>query len=269
MKSLKYISIIVLLLTLMFSCKREDPIVDIPVKYGNIGFQFANNVDGQALRVDTLVYTNAAGNNYMVNEVQYFVSDIVLQNSNGTFVSFGTGSELHYMDSDLPETSNWSVADKIPVGSYTSISFTFGLNEVRNISNVFLNPPESNMWWPLFLGGGYHYMKLNGKWIDTASNLSAFNFHLGIGQTYAHDVIVVDSITGFVQNYFTVTLPNSAFTIREDKTTNVEIVMNIEKWFEGPNVWDFNVCSATMQNQSAMQQVVENGGTVFSVGTIQ
>ena len=267
MKNFRFLFIASLLLVFFFSCKREDPIVDIPIKYGNIGFQFTHNVDGQALVVDTLIYTNAAGNNYMVNEVQYFVSDIVLQNSNGTFFSFGTGSDVHYVDSDISSTSTWSVPDNIPVGSYTSISFTFGLNEVRNISNVFLNPPESNMFWPEFLGGGYHYMKLNGKWIDTASNLSAFNFHLGIGQTY--DAVVVDSITGFVQNYFTVTLPNSAFTVREDKTTTVEIIMNMEKWFNTPNVWDFNECSATMQNQTAMQRAIENGGTVFSVGPIQ
>jgi hypothetical protein len=108
-------------------------------------------------------------------------------------------------------------------------------------------------------------MKLNGQWLDTAASPRMFNFHLGIGQTYAGGVIVVDSITGFVQNYFQVTIPASAFNITEGATTEVELVMNVNSWFDTPNIWDHNVWGTNiMQNQAAMQAAKENGADVFT-----
>ena len=213
---------------------------------------------------------NAAGNEYLVNEVQYFISDVILHNSDGSDFMINQDGGIHYVDTDIPSTFSWAVTTDIPVGNYSSVSFTFGISEAKNQSNMFPNPPERDMFWPEFLGGGYHYMKLNGKWLDTLSQVTPFNFHLGIGQIYAHDVINVDSITGFVQNYFTVTVPNSSFAINENQTTSMELIMNIESWFDTPHVWDFNYWGGSiMQNQQAMQTAKENGADVFTIGTIQ
>ena len=250
------------------SCKKDAPI-DIE-KYGKISFQFVHKVNDQPLVTDTMIYTNTALNEYLINEVQYFISDVILHKSDGTDVLITQGNGIHYIDTDIPSTMTWGAFDNIPAGSYSSVSFTFGINEIKNQSNMYQNPPERDMFWPEFLGGGYHYMKLDGKWLDTNSQITPFNFHLGIGQIYAHNVIVVDSITGFVQNYFTVTLPNSVFTISENQTTNIEIIMNIESWFDTPHIWDFNYWGTNiMQNQQAMQEAKENGVDVFTVGAIQ
>jgi hypothetical protein len=127
-----------------------------------------------------------------------------------------------------------------------------------------------NMMWPEVLGGGYHYMMINGKWRDSANFVQNFAFHLGIGQLYKSNVIDVDSIYAFVQNYFTVNLPNADFTIEKDKKCEIEIVMNIDSWFNTPHVYDHNYWGgAIMQNQSAMQMAKENGFDVFTVGKIQ
>jgi hypothetical protein len=248
----------------LFSCKKDPP-VDDTVTYGKISFDFTHKVSGSPLVVDTFLYTNAAGNVYQINEIQYFISDIKLKKTDGSEVVITEDNGIHYVDTDIPSTQQWGVAQNIPSGDYSSISFTFGINQVKNQSNMFLNPPENNMFWPEYLGGGYHYMKLNGEWIDTAATARLFNFHLGIGQIYAGGVIVVDSITGFVQNYFEVNLPASSFTITKDATKEVEIVMNIESWFDTPHVWDFNYWGTNiMQNQAAMQTAKENGYDVFS-----
>ena len=62
------------------------------------------------------------------------------------------------------------------------------------------------MMWPDILGGGYHYMMINGKWKNENNVTDNFAFHLGIGQLYKSNVIDVDSIYAFVQNYFYVKL---------------------------------------------------------------
>ncbi len=256
-----------LLMTIINSCKKEEPVTT--KKSGKIVLKFSHKIDGQAIQMDTLIYTNAAGNEYLVNEIQYFISDVTLHNSDGSSKMIDAWEDIHYVDTDIPSTWIWNVMDSIPAGNYTSISFTFGISQAKNISYMYVNPPESNMFWPDFLGGGYHYMKLNGKWKDTSNVVVPFDFHLGIGQNYASGVIDVDSITGFVQNYFNVDLPSSAFSLAENETREIEIVMDVESWFETPHVWDHNVWgSYIMQNQSALQTVKENGMDVFTIGSI-
>jgi hypothetical protein len=263
------VSALVLAIIIGFGCRKEKP-VDTSKPSGNLVFKFAHRVNGENLEIDTLKYTNAAGNEYMVNEIQYFVSDVTLHRSDGSSLMIKAWDDIYYVDTDIPSTWTWNVYDSIIAGDYTSISLVFGITQAKNFSYMYLNPPERDMFWPEFLGGGYHYLKLNGKWKNTSDLVVPFDFHLGIGQIYASNVVVVDSIIGFVQNYFTVTLPNSAFSIADGETREIEIVMNVERWFETPHVWDHDVLgSYIMQNQDAMQIAKENGFDVFTIGYIQ
>jgi len=233
---------------------QEDP-------YGKISLHFIHEADGMPLNTDTMCYTNAAGNHYLITEVQYFISDVVLHGENQNDVSIEAWQDIWYIDNDLPETQNWNISDKIPIGNYDSISFTFGINEEKNQSLMFLNPPERDMFWPEFLGGGYHYLKLNGKWEnDLMTNNRPFEFHLGIGQIYKNDSAYVPDIIGFVQNYFTVGLSLEQLQISEGETSDINIVMEIQNWFQNPNVYNHGDYSEnTMQSQEAMQKGCENG----------
>jgi len=251
-------------------CK-DKPLDSEPAKeYGKIKFNFTHLVDGLPLEKDTMKYTNAAGNVYEVSQLMYFISDVTLHNSDGSTRVIDEWKDINYVDIGIPSTLCWNVYDDIPVGIYSSISFTFGIKEAKNITMMYVNPPEVNMMWPSVLGGGYHYMMLNGKWLDTANVVQNLAFHLGIGQLYKSNVINTDSIYAFVQNYFNVDLPNSSFTIEKDKTREIEIIMNIESWFQTPHIYDHNYWGgAIMQNQAAMQMVKENGFDVFTTGLIQ
>jgi len=130
---------------------------------------------------------------------------------------------------------------------------------------MFVNPPESYMFWPEFLGGGYHYMKLNGKWLEEEQTIETtpFNCHLGRGQIYYS---YPDSITGFIPNEFRVSLPSSSFELKAGEQKQVYVTMNIENWFKEPHIYDLDYFgSYTMQNQEAMQTLKENGYNVFSI----
>jgi len=268
MRRFTYLFLLIIPVFIFLACKKENEISNSKPS-GKITLKFSHKVDGEDLETDTLKYINAAGNEYMVNEIQYFISDVTLHNADGSTLLIEKWEDIHYVDTDIPSTWTWAVADSIPAGDYTSVSFTFGITEAKNQSYMYVNPPESYMFWPEYLGGGYHYMKLNGKWKDTSNMAMPYDFHLGIGQIYAHDVIVVDSIIGFAQNYFYVELPASSFSLAENETREIEIVMNIESWFETPHVWDFNYWgSYIMQNQAAMQTARENGFDVFTTGYI-
>lgn len=268
---MKYVKILTLaalpFLLLVSACKDDTP--DNPAQKGRISFQFTHLVNGQALQKDHMIYTNTAGNPYEINQLMYFISDVTLYKSGGTAKLIDDWTDVHYVDIDMPETLKWEVYDEIETGNYDSIGFTFGINKEKNQSFRFVNPPESFMAWPDVLGGGYHYMMLNGKWKTPSNAIENLAFHLGIGQLYKSDVIKIDSIYGFVQNYFSVKLPISAFTIETNKTRNIEIIMNIESWFDSPHIYNFDYWGgAIMQNQPAMQQIKENGKDVFGAKLI-
>lgn len=265
--NLKYawplVPILVFLAFSVNSCKPDDPVVE--EKVGHISFVFSHKVNGEPLRKDEMIYVNAAGNQYEVNQLMYFISDVTLHKSDGTKQLINDWADIHYVDIEIESTLQWDVFDKIPVGTYDSISFVFGITEEKNKSFMFVNPPEVNMMWPDILGGGYHYMMINGKWKDLSSVNQSFAFHLGIGQLYYSKVIEVDSIYAFVQNFFTVTLPNSAFVVSNAETQKVEITMDVDSWFKTPDVYDHNFWGgAIMQNQEAMQMAARNGKDVFS-----
>lgn len=265
MKSFMPVIIAIMMLSLLTGCKDKDP------EYGKVTFSFTEMVDTTRLVYDTVHYTNEAGNDYVITEIQYFISNLTLHYEDGTKHKVRDNQGIHYVDSDIPGTKYWAITDDVPCGYIDSVTFTFGLDEETNKSGLYTNPPESNMFWPEELGGGYHYMKMNGKWVDINSQINMFNYHLGIGQTYD----TTGQVTGFVQNYFNVSVYLAVYSsfiivVNPNQTTNLEISMNVNSWFTTPHTWNLNYMpSMIMQNQEAMKTACENGFDVFSIGPLR
>ena len=267
----KHLIIISLLTTglilTFFSCKKDiSPLPTSLFDKGMLQINFAHNVNGQPIQFDSLMYVNSAGNQYKIHDLEYFISEVALYKHDGTKTLLKGEEEIHYVDNRIPSSMTWKLNDNIPEGLYDSVTFVFGLTAEKNITGTL---PEINMVWPNMLGGGYHYMMLNGFWKDKQDMMESLNFHLGIGQIYNSK----DSIIGFIQNYFSVNLPNSGFTLYGDMTNNINITMNIEKWFNGPPyVFDFNKdgydsikhTESIMMDQKAMNKIKANGKNVFT-----
>ena len=230
----------ILLSLLVASCakKEENGFVDICVDY---------SVNNEPLIIDTLCYTNEAGNEFLVTEIQWFVSKWELQDEQGRWIA---SDKVFYIDTNIPESQTLRI-DSIPIGKYKKVRFTFGLDESDNLSGRFSDPPESNMFWPEPLGGGYHYMKLNGKFVNEGGQLVPLNIHLG--RLHEED------------NHFTVELPID-FTVTENTENQLHLTMIIDNWFRSPNLYDFNEYgSAIMQNQAAQNVLKQNGQDVFDI----
>lgn len=248
----RWILLLVVTAMLSVSCKEH-------VKKVAPEFVFKHSVNGFELQKGAMKYTNLAGNQYQVDELQYFISEITLNTADGQVLPITSENAIHYVDIDIPETLTWKPKDWLPVTDYASITFVFGINETKNKTGLFVNPPERDMFWPDLMGGGYHYMKMNGKWIADNDITKPFNLHLGIGMKPGE--------TTLYQNYFSVTLPLNihAGTLKNTYT----ITMNIEKWFESPNVWNWDIIGGQiMQNQDAMQKAAENGANAFEVSHV-
>ena len=238
------------------------------VGYGDTEIHISYTANGRPLTLDSLCYVNEAGNRFLITEIQWFISRITLLSEQGDQYVLGhrevstllgiPQEKVFYIDTNIPESQTLATAS-IPCQRYVSMRFTFGLDQEDNVTGFFTNPPESNMFWPDPLGGGYHYMKLNGKYLDENGDLAPMNIHLGIGQNEDH--------TEFYQNYFTVEFPLN-LELEEDATNVIHLNMNIDNWFRNPNTYDINVFgSAIMQNQEAQRLLKENGHDVFELST--
>jgi hypothetical protein len=241
-KVIPFLIIFLGVITVSSCTKTEAP----PLKpiNGSVIFYFDHYVGKEPVVFDEIRYTNAFGNQYSVATLKYFVSDLVLTMKDGKEIYIDVE---HYVDAMDKNTLMFDPAVAIPRGEYRSVSFVFGLTNEKNINGVFPNPPENNMEWPIPLGGGYHYMKLEGK-IDNAGEIKNFQAHTG--PTNGND------------NSIAITLPNSGFSL-DDKELKLNIVMDINNWWVNPNLLDLNMMSMVMGNQEMQKKLHDNGMDVF------
>ncbi|MBO7054672.1 MAG: hypothetical protein J6W37_04745 [Bacteroidales bacterium] len=217
--------------------------------------------------LNKFIYQNECGTKYQINQIQYFISDIELH-VNGEWIGnpevcFGNPrlfvNNCCYIDCENEPIGLQFTIKKNKI-SIDSIRFVFGIPKDKNIPYSFSNPELARMYWPEALGGGYHYMKTNIKFIDKQDSVSLFNCHLGRG---------VGNDT-FIDNDFAMTFP-CKLTFNSKKATpyfypRIDIIMHVEKWFSQPNKIDFNLYTkGIMGKQDIMSQLCENGKNVFEV----
>ncbi|MCK6554726.1 hypothetical protein L6Q96_09130 [Candidatus Binatia bacterium] len=220
---------------------------------GVVSFSFAHVVGltGPVVIGPDTPYTNAAGNRYGVMRLQYFVSDFVLEREGMDPVRL---DDIHYVDLAEPATLQYTPSTPIPPGSYTGVSFVFGIPRAKNVSNAFVRPPESLMEWPDMMGGGYHYMKLEGRFVDRQQQIANYKLHTGMLMGMDYSVPVA--------------LPDLAIDVDDDEV-EVEIAMDIAEWLQDPNVYDFNdYMPGMMGNAPAQRTAQQNGWNVFALGYV-
>lgn len=222
---------------------------------GTVRLHFSFSVDGDEMQQDTMLYQNAAGNRYEVTEAQYFVSNVILTKSDGTQYAIKSDKRAHYVDADIPGTLDWLPNDELPAGTYTSVSFVFGLAPELNVTHAYTDAPENNMSWPVVLGGGYHYMKINGRWLAPDGTAHPFNLHSGRVLTAEGDTL---------EHSFMVILPLDQKTLSKDGVMDIALDMNVNQWFTSPHIFDFNEYGGSIMQNAEAQEVLEaNGWDVF------
>lgn len=246
---MKKLLIILLSSSMVFaSCKKEE-VEPTPTPTPNpvptsLNINLEYMVDGSGLVFDTILYTNAAGNNYSVNRLQYYISNIKLLRSDGSKINL---PGVHYIDARLSEKNKLEFNNPT-TGSFVGLEFLIGLDSITNQTGALPNILDNTaMAWPVPMGGGYHFMKMEGYFMNLGSS---FGYAMHLGRN-------ANVVNAFVQN--------KSFTIEQNKSNQLTLRMNLNEWYTTPAIYDFNIDgNYSMGNGTAMLKLAKNGADVFN-----
>jgi hypothetical protein len=240
--------------------KKSDPCSDRD-KVDNsstidLELNFSHLLDSLPLELDTMTYQNKAGNQYGVSDLRYSVSGFRFYDMED--------KEVFYKDTalyvDIRDSSTLrQIIAGVPQSHLHSFAFTFGIDPCLNVDGAL--PPTRdwlNFAWPF--GGGYHFMQLEGFFINSGGSQAAYAAHAGTRRSPAQGV---DQ-----KNHFEVGPTIQHATPVPNTRIRIEVTMEISRWFDGPKEYDFNVFGEAVMNDADAQDAMrENGAAgVFTIG---
>lgn len=248
----------ILALMLMVGCS-EDSTDELPS--ARVTFDFSHHWDGQSVSSDdlnALQFTNANGEQLSIELLRYLISDFTFENENGEIIIV---DDHNLVDLTRGTGLSYATDEAIPVGNYSNVSFTFGFDNEDNEDGAYLDLNSASWNVPMMLGGGYHFMQLEGRFVDSNSMETGYQYHA---------IRAVDNSGAeqrFQDTFFTVDLGPMTIT---EQGAEVGVAMNIAEWFKNPNQWDLNVLgSMLMPNFNAQVMIHENGQGVFALESDQ
>ncbi len=248
-------SVIIICVLLFCACTKKEIAPTSTV----VRINFTHNWDGTSVSnsdFNTIQYTNAFGTNLSIEKLRYLISNISFENQNGkkTIVK-----AYHLIDVSKEETMSFTTALEIPVGIYKNVSITFGFNITDNIDGEYIDLNSASWNVPGMLGGGYHFMQLEGKFTDATPTDIGYQYHV---------IRAVDR-SGATPSFTETFIEKNLGELAVNPNAEIEIKMNIAEWFKNPTTWDLNTLhSMLMPNYNAQILMNGNGQNVFSLGSV-
>ncbi len=232
----------------MLSCRKQEEILTEGDHRLPIWLSLSYHVDGDSLLFESIRYRNEAGNRYSVTRLQYYLSQF-------RFRIAGNPDKWYVIDTVFYcDGRRWLrqtfLLGKIPRFRYDQVCFFVGLPPEWN-QHGRLPPTIENlqMMWPTPMGGGYHFLKLEGHFLarDTSTTPQGYALHLGTNVALVPICVSVHLV------------PN-AFS----RAYGLHLSMNIAEWFRNPHLYDLAEKGYIMGDTLRMQIIAENGRDVFT-----
>lgn len=234
MKKHKYYFYIAIAIFILSSCTKKSEVQPETTKKSTLSLQFDNIVGEQNLQLNTGTYTNAAGEEFSVELLQYFISNIKVVNTDG--VEYVVPQDSSYFLVKESDATTQFCKVQVPEGDYKTLTFTLGVDSLRNTMDIsertgVLDPTGSmddGMYWGW--NSGYIFLKMEGLSpqapLDTQGN-NKFRYHIGGYGGYSATTL---------NNIKTITIDLSVAgvaRVRQSRESNVHIMADILKVFNG------------------------------------
>lgn len=250
---MKKIAWLLILSVAFVACNNDD---DGTPQNVNATLNFNVNWDGEEITnsdFENTQYTNANGEELTMTRLRFMISNVTFTDANGNAFSAGA-----YNLTDVRQQVGMSYQPDVvfPAGTYT-VSFRFGFNDEDNVDGAYADLTSAEWGVPMMLGGGYHYMQLDGTYINTDGDVAPYNYHaIRAADPTVTPLLLTDTSFEVVLGQYNIELSNGV----------IEVDMNVAEWFKNPNTWDLNeLDTPLMPNYNAQIMMNENGSNgVFS-----
>ena len=228
---MKHISMMALVATLLFTaCKKDDvPNYNSTTK-APLSVEFDNIAGSADLQLNTGVYTNAAGENFTVTKLKYYVSNFTLTKMDGSVYVVPKDSCYFLIDESNEETHEPIL--NVPEGEYKTISFLLGVDSLKSTAGVGertgdLDPTGAgaDMYWSW--NSGYIFFKIEGT--SPASTLADNAFMYHVGGFGGYNAATINNIKNVTLDLTQRGTPK----VKAGKETNIHLMVDILKMFTG------------------------------------
>ncbi|WP_316799367.1 MbnP family protein [Pedobacter frigidisoli] len=217
---------------LFTSCKKSDDEISTNAK-SSFTIEFEHQVNGAALALNTTTYKNAKGEDFKISIFKYYVSNIRLTKTDGTVYSV---PESYFLIDESKSTSKLITVSDVPVGDYTRIEYTIGVDYARNFAGAQTGAldPVNGMFWTW--NSGYIFVKLEGTSPLSTATGNALTFHIGG---------VVDP-NNTIRTFSTEINSANPLRVRADAKPNMHFIVNAAALFTGVTDISFVTLNFTM-----------------------
>lgn len=224
----------------LYACDKHD----IPPSYSKAKFTVSLKSGPNTLLWDTINYFNVSANKFGVETANFYISNVSLKSADGVVYN---SKQVFYIDPKNASKSTFSL-DSIPPANYNEMTFYIGLDSDRNKTLALPATVDNlNMAWPDAMGGGYHFIKLEGHYLDTININKGFAIHLGKNE----NLVTVKINQTMVQKFW---------------DHNYSLFFDVNEVFANPYAYNLNFEeSYTMSDSVAMLKIKNNMSDVFSL----
>lgn len=244
------------------SCKKEDKKQVSQSQtahgYNNVLLNFTNVAGNtiaqfspdEAYNVTTPKYINAAGDTFSVISFMYYVSNIKLKRSNGTY--YVQPNSYYLIDAADSITCKIDLSS-VPAGEYTSIEFMHGIDSITNFGGAQSGDldPSHGMYWSW--NQGYIFTRFFGYSSSAPAN-SSHNLTFEIGGATNFNMISLSF--------------SSPLVVTQSKSGKIFLKTDVLECFKNPNAIAFDMINEVMLPKDSAP-FVQNFADIFSVAAVQ
>ncbi|MCF2490289.1 MbnP family protein [Dyadobacter sp. CY347] len=168
--------------SLIASCT-DDP---VPLPMGSVKVKFDNVVGSKDLKLDSDTYMNAAGEEFKVSMLNYYISNIKFIAAAGNSYTVPQDSSYFLIREGNVDSQQITI-NNVPARNYTGIEFVIGIDSLRSVSDISKRKGildkdsgptnQEAMYWDW--NPGYIFLKFEGTSDSATSSNNKFYYHIG------------------------------------------------------------------------------------------
>lgn len=243
---------------LLVACNKDDEYN--PNVKAEVAVEFDNVAGTANIQLNTGVYTNAAGQNFSITKLKYFVSNIEFTKTDGTVYTVPQNDCYFLIDESV--SSSHEPKLMIPEGEYKTVSFILGVDSLRNTKDVSqrtgaldVSGVASDMYWSW--NSGYIFFKMDGTSPASTSPGNIFQYHVGGFGGYS---------TPTTNNLRKINIDLSArgiVKVKAGKETTIHLLVDVLKAISGSTNLNF-ATSSMIHSPTAASVIANNYTSMFS-----